>query len=710
MKAADDLVRAFARSMPDRVARATDHWLAFEQGSTEGIGPLRRLLHTIKGEAHMLDLADCAALAEVTETLVDALRRAGRRGELTGDAVLAALEAMVMVSEPAEEPPDLEPLRAELARALAELTAFAAEEGSPPADVVDPAEGAGAPRAPSSSKLPQRAMSPEQVRPVVHELRRLHGEHANLQNRVRETQRMLRALLEELDPKRQGGPLAERITKTLGYGWEIDRMVSAIRAEWSTNDFTVGLTLDELENMVHRASVVSIDRLMTQLKRVGRATARTLGKDIDLKVHGDALLDAAIEQRLEPALLHIVRNAIDHGIEPAPERVMRGKPERGTISVAVTRTDATIQVDVADDGAGVDFERLRRVLSRRVPHAASLRNEDLLPYLFEQGVTTSREVTEISGRGVGLDVAAREMGAVGGQIRIESVEHRGTRFILQMPTALRAELIVPVVCGKQRYALPSGAISTVLKIGQIESTDGGPCIRAETDRGPSLLRLFSLGQLVDRGGVAKIGDPALVVFHGTGHFALAVEGYDNPRAIAVARSEELAFRSPLVRGVAPTPDGGVIQLLDVDVLHAAALGRNGGREPERTPARGQPRALVVEDAPVARELLCGILRSLGLEVEEATDGRQGLALASQRPPDVVLTDLEMPYMDGLQMITELRGAASLARVPVIVLTTATTPANRARLEELGVLAVLSKQKFVENDLRNLIDRALRSKP
>jgi two-component system, chemotaxis family, sensor kinase CheA len=125
--------------------------------------------------------------------------------------------------------------------------------------------------------------------------------------------------------------------------------------------------------------------------------------------------------------------------------------------------------------------------------------------------------------------------------------------------------------------------------------------------------------------------------------------------------------------------------------------------------RREFRALVVEDAPVARELLCGILRSLGLRVEEATDGRQGLMLARANPPDVVLTDIEMPYMDGIEMITQFRASSQLAHMPIVVLTTAANEHNRERLEGLGVMAVLSKRKFVESELQELIDRCLQAR-
>jgi two-component system chemotaxis sensor kinase CheA len=279
---------------------------------------------------------------------------------------------------------------------------------------------------------------------------------------------------------------------------------------------------------------------------------------------------------------------------------------------------------------------------------------------------------------------------------------------LHLPATLRGELAVPVVHGQGHYAVPSRAVLSVIRLDAIEHTADSAWVRVPTDTGSQLVRVFSLGALLGRPEQPKLGEAALILFYSSGLFAVTVEGYDNPRPITVQRSEELPFRSPLVRGVSPTPDGGVLLLLDVEALHAAARGVTAGVAQQHPGATGgPPRALVVEDAPVARELLCGILRSLGLRVEEATDGRQGLMLARSDPPDLVLTDIEMPYMDGIEMVGHFRASPRLSRVPIIVLTTAANDQNRARFEPLGVAGILSKQKFVEAELRQLIDQCLK---
>ncbi|WP_437984417.1 hybrid sensor histidine kinase/response regulator [Sorangium sp. So ce117] len=722
MRSRADLVAAFRRTMPDRVAQATDLWLGYEQGQSGNLQVLRRLLHTLKGEAHMLELAACGDLAELAEDVIDAVRGGARPTQLTGDSLLGALEGLGLLSASpdAEAAPELEIVKETLRAARAELG------GGPPAGELAPAlvppsdsvhESVLPPRldppdAPPDPAQPtaRAALDAEAVGALLQELQRLHGEREVIQRRLRESQRMLRALLVEIDPRGADvDRFAERIAKTLGYGAEIERLLSAVRADWSSNEFAAGRALDELDEVVRRASVVRTERLLNQVSLAARSAARMLGKDVEARVEGTGLLDAAVERRLEPALLHLVRNAIDHGIEPADVRARRGKPARGTVAVTVVQTDAAVRVEVKDDGGGVDFARLREVLAPSVPGASTLDDAELIPYLFAHGLTTSRSVGAISGRGVGLDIVAREIGALGGQVRVDSKPGLGTTIVLVVPKNLHGEEVVPVSSGRFRCAVPTHAVHSVVLLEDEEllRAPDGPRVRLTSGACAELAPLYALGALLGDGGQPAPGDAALVLHHAAGLFAVSVDGYENPRLVALVRSEEMPLTSPLVRGVAPTADGEAMLLLDVERLFAYAR-QAPGSAPFTAAAdqKREPLALVVEDAPVARELLCGILRSMGLRVEEASDGREGLARARAAPPDVVLTDLEMPYLSGLEMVAELRRSPGLARVPVVVLTTAAQEQSEAALRGLGVRAVLSKQRFVEEELRRIIAASL----
>jgi len=684
-----DLVRRFWGMAGDRVGEATDLWVALEQGSQQSVAPLRRLLHTMKGEAHMLGLGECARLLQSMESLVE--RTAGGATD-GGDAFLRALDAISMLASSDGT------LELDLASELTLLQQAA--QGATRAE--EPTR--------SSVEVEERTEAVEHVRsvldhtklgPLVLEARRLHGEHSLLQPALREARRMLRALLSEIDPQLPPDVLAERIVKTLGYGAEIERRLSDVAAQWSGHDFALEMALDQLDETVRAASMVSVGALKSSVHRAARAAAHALGKRVEVVVSGDAYVDASVERSLGPALLHLVRNAVDHGIESEAVRIAARKPPVGRIHIAIQQSDASVQVVISDDGAGVDLDRLRARTGFVGP------DSELLQQILAAGVTTRDEVTDLSGRGVGLDVVAREVGALGGSVRVESRRGEGARFELVLPSMLRADIVVPIGFRGTRLALPARAVTAVERIASpLRTSDGWRFPRGVAGEA-ELLPLVDVGALFGQGDEPRTGDAVVIVRHRTGSFALRVETYDNPRPMAFERIDELALRSDVVRGVAPAPDGGVYFLLDADATYVALAGSAATVErPSLLPRRAVPHVLVVEDAPVARELLLGILRSFGLKVSDAADGKQGLAAARDLRPDLILTDVEMPFLGGLEMIAELRQDAALRAIPVVVLTTRHEPAIHERARALGVRGFLSKQRFVESELRVVLDECL----
>jgi two-component system chemotaxis sensor kinase CheA len=730
----DDLIQAFWRRVPSRVAEATELWLAVEGGAKDQLPTLRRLLHTVKGEAQMLGLHEPGEILELSEKIVDIIRKTDEVPADIGDVLLSAIESIGLLASnlDAEEPLELSEVRDQLKEAYDNLPT-PSEEAAPQAaeqQRSQPTEqetsqhpqpqtqqGAGQQAQPSQgeaeegeerSRVDASALELVQdFQPLLHELRRLHGEQGLLLPQLREIQRILRALLAEIDPALSGEALKERIVKTLGYGSDMERRLSELRAAWSANEFSTSLTLEQLENKVHSVSLVSTDDIKQQIHRVARSTAKSVGKEVTVEVQGNAYMDTAIEQRLRPCLLHLVRNAVDHGLEPPETRQSQGKTAQGMLAVEIAQKEQSLEVIVQDDGGGVNFEALREKAKAADPDAEHWSDSDLLKVLFQHGVTTRQEVTEISGRGVGLDVVAREVRAVGGDVQVDSTRGEGSRFAVMMPVTLRADLVVPVICDNQQYALPSRSIQQVFRVPDTERTPEGPKTRIEREGRTELIPVFSLSHLLHGQGEPQKGDAAVVVQHRAGLFAVTVGSYENPRPVTFQRTEDLAFDSGVVRGVAPRADGGVLLLLDVDaVISTAKLGpqtsaaSTGGRRVQGS------HVLVVEDAPVAREILAGILRSFGLRVTEAMDGREGLQYTQQDAPDLILTDVEMPFMDGLDMVSRIKQDAQLSEIPVIVLTTKIDDDTRGRAEALGVRGFLSKQKFVEEDLKKVIQECL----
>ena len=688
------LVRQFWQMGPERVTDATELWIAAEQGDRGSLPPLRRLMHTIKGEAHMLGLASCALLFERAEQVVDAVMERGTFSEGVGDALLGALDlyAVLGASEGASDDETIEAVSAQLAAARDELSGA---EGDAPATTTGPAERETArERAPASGA---QLVAVGELQPLVLELRRLEGERALIGPQMRDALRALGSpdITEHLptDAKRKLAHVVRRLTDAL--------------ADSDTSEFTSGIMLELIEQMIQRASVVALSKLEGQIHRTARRLAQTLGKKVDVRVRGDAMLDASIERRLTAALVHLIRNALDHGIEAPEARVAAGKSERGRVDVTFAQAKSTVRVVVEDDGGGIDFDKLRARLAVTRPDAMTLSEAQLLSTLFEHGVTTREEANEISGRGVGLDVVAHEVAAIGGRVSMESTPGTGTRFVLVMPATLRLEVAMPVTAGGLRCALPARSVPSILRVSELEQTSEGPFLRAAVQGEERAVRVVSLASLLGREGRApRVGDPVLVVDHPAGAFAVTVEGYESPRPIAAQSANQLVFDAPLIRAVAPTPDGGVLLVLDVlalrDVLHGG-VGRAGTIAPA---PRRQSHVLVAEDSPVARALLCGVLEALGLRVSPAEDGSVALDIALRDRPDVVLTDIEMPVLDGLSMVARMRQEPALSEVPVLVLSDRTDERTRRRAEALGVRGFLAKHRFVEADLREALAEVL----
>jgi two-component system chemotaxis sensor kinase CheA len=691
----EDLVARFVGSIPHRVAEGTELWLALEGGAREKLPELRRLLHTLKGEAHMLGLAHYAALSGACESAIDEISRTGAGAEVAGDVLLGALELLGLLEEGRDLP--IEACLAKLADVTAELRGQE-RAARVPSERPEPA--------PAPEPRDQRSITVAELGPVVAEVRRLQREQTVLQPRLREIQRMLRQLLREVDPKLDPASLAERIVKTLTFGAETDRRLGAIASEWASVEFSMSLAIDQLEDLVRSASVVSLARLEAQIQRVARSAAQAVGKRVEVRVEGSGFLDAAIEKRLGPALQHLVRNAVDHGIETPGERTAAGKPEQGRITVSIVRTDTSVRVVVADDGRGVDFAALRAKLAAQRPAAASFGEEELLAALFEHGVTTRDQVSVLSGRGVGLDVVASEIAAIGGKVSAETVPGTGTRFVMVMPAALGVDVVLPVRASTLRCAIPSRVIASATRVAEIEATSQGPMIHAEIEGARRLVPVRSLAAVLGMRGDVRVGQSALVIDHPLGRYAVTVEAYEDPRAVTATAAHDQAFRSPLVRAVAPLPDGGLLLVLDAHALRDAVVGSDASAMAEEHAPKRAHHVMVVEDAPIARELVCGILRSFGLRVTECLDGSEGLAKARADKPDVVLTDIEMPVMDGLAMIGEMRRDPALAAVPILVLTTRHDPATEASARALGVRGFMAKHRFVESELRAMIDACL----
>jgi chemotaxis protein histidine kinase CheA len=462
--------------------------------------------------------------------------------------------------------------------------------------------------------------------------------------------------------------------------------------------------LEELAEMSWGLRLVNVEPALRELSTHARELAEQLGKQVQIRVDaGDAQLERSLLERLEQPLLHLVRNALDHGIEDPDER--GDKPAVAKLEIAARAVGAEVELALADDGRGIDLDRVReRAVERgfvEAGAAAQLPKAELLSMLFESGFSTAASVTELSGRGVGLDVVRRIVESLGGSVGVNSELGRGTRFEVRVPARVSRERVLVLGLGSTLWGLPSRRVERVLRLREVlaegaeESSGRAVAVRIDG----CYLPLLSLSRLL---GVEDIDEAEVLMCEHAGRsWAIA-----SPSLVG----EFELFRRPVGPTLASVSPASATAVLDdgrlvLLVEPASLLGRHervGGRFSAGASAPRRPRVLVVDDSPIIRELMQELLANAGLEVRAAENGEQALSVLDGYDADLVLSDVEMPKVDGFSLLARIRERD--AELPVIMVTTRGSAADRRRASELGADAYLIKSAFEQEDLLRTVSR------
>ena len=476
------------------------------------------------------------------------------------------------------------------------------------------------------------------------------------------------------EAQRELTSLARALRDELG---QVQRLAGALRGE------------------IGRARLIPIGTLFTRFVRQGQEAARAAGKMVRIETSGEGVeLDAGtIEQVVDP-LLHLVQNAVAHGIESVEERRARGKPATGAVTLDAHPQGGFVFVEVADDGRGIDTDALRR---RAVAHglvdaeaAAALSEEEALELVFVPGLSTASTVTTTSGRGVGMDVVRTNVRRLGGEVEVRTMPGEGARLTLKLPlTVLVSEALV-VRAGGEALALPLGALRQVatVDVDEIRTVEGGEAIAAEGE----LVPLFTLAHaLALPAGARERRVPVLVLRAGAAPFAVAVD--------EVLHREDIVIKSlgRFLDGIGPfsgatiSAEGRVTLLLDPVRLLEAARSPRVARVPRPLPAVPEPRrVLLVDDSLSVRKFVGQMLERAGLAVTTANDGADALARLGDAPVGVIVTDLEMPRVNGYELIEAIRRRPGLRELPVVVLTTRAGDKHASLARRLGVRHYVTK--------------------
>jgi two-component system, chemotaxis family, sensor kinase CheA len=470
------------------------------------------------------------------------------------------------------------------------------------------------------------------------------------------------------------------------------------------------------------------------LARHAREIGRSLEREVEVVVEGEETrLDRRIARELEEALLHLVRNAVDHGVEAPEVREGRGKPRVGRIRLRATAAGSRVRLEIADDGAGIDVKRVRQQAVQAGlltdAAAAALSHDEVLRLLFAPGFSTRKRVSETSGRGVGLDVVAAAVNRVGGEVLLSSEPRRGTTVAVEVPVARRGEHVLLLAVGALRLALPSAVVrrATRLDDATVLERDGRSFARLPgSTKGPQAPPDPQVhpGRAADAGEDASGAEERLVAFvplarlygQTPAEHQVLLEGQVSGQPLAlvvddVLREQEVLVRpitrkvatDRLLEGVALLASGEPVGVLSPAVLAQREYLRALPVAAARVVGR-RVRVLLVEDSLVTREMERRLLEDAGFEVAAAADAAEALSRLGEETFDCVVTDIEMADMDGFELTSQLRGMEHFAHLPIVVVSTRDRPEDRLRGLKAGADAYLTKQSLDAGELVQLVRR------
>jgi len=702
-----ELFREEVRSLSQVLS---DGLLTLEEDATDPrrLEPLMRAAHSIKGAARIVDCPPAVALAHAMEELLVA-GQAGqvRLGPADIDPLLAGVDMLARLAD-------------------AHLPTWAAENAAPVADAVAQldARRTGRP-APAPLAVPPRPAAPLSPPPVA-----VVAEPADADRVVRISAQSLTRLLglagESLVEARWLQPFARSLGRLKKQHDHLAQALADLPAEVAGPARQVlaacreGLAgridefeeharqSDDLNSRLYREVIASRMRPFADgthgLARMVRDVARQLGKAVRFEVLGQATdVDRDILDKLETPLGHLLRNALDHGLEPPADRAAAGKPDVAALTLEARHQAGVLNIRVRDDGRGIDLDRLRRkVVERRLTTpdlAGRLSETELLDFLFLPGFSTADSVTDVSGRGVGLDAVQAMAQAVGGAVRVHTRLGRGTTFELQLPITLSVMRAVLVEVAGDPFALPLNRTDRLLRLppGEVRTLEGKPHFDVD-GRHVGLVparQVFELPAPRPTGD----GDLAVVLIGDRSHqYGLVVDGFLGEQDLVVRPLDPRLGRVPNVAAAAVLDDGSPVLILDVDdvIRSAAGLAQDGKlrhQRPVAVAARRVKRVLVVDDSAIVREAERQMLQGRGYEVELAVDGADGLTAVVRGGYDLVVSDIDMPRMTGLEFVRAVRADPRFVSLPVVIVSYKDRPEDKARGLDAGANYYLTKSSF-----------------
>ena len=467
----------------------------------------------------------------------------------------------------------------------------------------------------------------------------------------------------------------------------------------------------ELQDGLMRTRMVAFSSVLPRLRRIIRQTCKEVGKQADLHVTGDeGELDRTQLNRLVPALEHILRNAIDHGMELPEEREKSGKPANGSVNITFHHEGSEVVLTITDDGMGIDIAALRKkaVERGRMLEDADLSDSEIVEFILESGFSTAEKVTQISGRGVGMDVVNTEIKQLGGTLHIDSKAGEGSTFKIHLPLTVLVNQALMVQSAESTYAIQLPNIEHVVRLGAEELKPLIENDQAMYEYAGNQYRYINLGAVL-HGAEPVLPEerqrvPLMLMRSADHRVALHVDNLLGRQEIVIKSVGPQLSSVGVLSGATILPNGDVALILDVGNLVRSALAQQHGQAepllPTAEAVQEEDRTLtvmIVDDSITVRKVTERLLNRYEYNIITAKDGVDALTVLLEQIPDVMLLDVEMPRMDGFELATTMRNDERLKEIPIIMITSRTGDKHRQRALDIGVNMYMGKP-YQEQDL------------
>ncbi len=727
----------FAVEAENQTHALTAGLLALEQDPVQPdqLEACMRAAHSLKGAARIVDVGAAVTLAHAMEELFVAAQHGRIRLDRARiDRLLEGVDLMKAIAAADDEGMEDWQARAEayVARLEQSLEAEPAMTPSPALPAAEPVIATPPPPTPLPVQDDAPRTAPVATRPVeasdralrvsvdsLNQLLDLSGEALVESRRLKpfgrtlhqlkrlqnDTAKAIDALRDVLPPDAFTEQVQAALADARHRALDCRRVLTERISELEAWDQQSGALAHRLYDQALKVRMRPFADGVLALPRMVRDVGHSLGKQVRLEIVGEnTQVDRDILERLDAPLGHLLRNAADHGIETPDERLARGKPAEGRVRLEAYHSSGTLQIVLSDDGRGIDPEQIRTVAVARglVPTevAAKLSETELFDFLFLPGFTMKDSVSEISGRGVGLDAVQDMIKQVGGLIRVSSTIGGGTRFQLQLPLTLSVVRALLVEIGGEPYAFPFARILRTLKVARTDiSTLGG---REYVSLDDKQVGLVSAYQVLDCGQPPATGDDLSVVLLGAAQtvYGLVVDRFLGGRELVVQPLDPRLGKIKDIGAGALMEDGSPLLIVDVeDMLRSmeklAAADRLKGVEGNAGPVTSgrRRRVLIVDDSFTVRELQRKVLGQQGYEVEVAVDGIDGWNMVRTGDFDLVISDIDMPRMDGIALVDMIRKHPKLGSMPIMILSYKDREEDRRRGLDAGADYYLTKGSF-----------------